>query len=397
VVRRRRLTVSAIAVVVVVLAVLRVGAPLPRPTVHLRMPALTSSGAAPSLPWPAGVPAAVAVPSAGVLVTSGPEPPVPVASLTKIMTAYVVLRDHPLAPGASGPTITMTAADVADTAADEARNDTSVPVVAGEHLSERQLLDGLMVHSANNFADTLARWDAGSVAAFVARMNAVAASLGMHHTHYVDANGISHGSVSTARDQLILTERAMSVPAFAAIVDQPAVTLPLGGTLPNYVSAVGTGGVVGVKSGFTQAALGCLVLAADRQVDGRTVLVLAAVTGQGGYDALGQAQQDDLALVDAAAGALSVRTELASDTVVGHVTAPWTGRALSLRTVAPVDAVVWPGLAPTASVSVHLPDRLVQGASVGSLTVVQGATRHTVGLRLGGTLPPAGVVWRLLR
>jgi D-alanyl-D-alanine carboxypeptidase (penicillin-binding protein 5/6) len=180
--------------VVLSLVVVAVAAQLhrsvPEPVVHAAM--ITTSavtpGDPPKLPWPTTGQAAVAVPGRGLLVQSGPETPVPIASLTKIMTAYLVLRDHPVGPTAEGPGISMNVADEEEAGVDEEEGATSVPVVPGEVLTERQLLNGLLVHSANNFADILATWDAGSVPAFVARMNATAKSLGMSDTHYSDTN-----------------------------------------------------------------------------------------------------------------------------------------------------------------------------------------------------------------
>ena len=107
--------------------------------------------------------------------TSGPEQPVPVASLTKLMTAYVILHDHPLAPDESGPHITVTQADVDDYDTDTVSDDSNAQVTARRAVDRAQVLEGLLVHSADNYADMLARWDAGSVPAFVAKMNAAAA------------------------------------------------------------------------------------------------------------------------------------------------------------------------------------------------------------------------------
>ncbi len=174
-----------------------------------------------------------------------------------------------------------------------------MPVQAGEALSERQLLNGLMVHSANNFADMLARWDSGTVTAFVVKMNATASGLGMTDTHYADANGLSESSQSSAQDQLRLAMRAMSIPTFAAVVDQPTVTEPVAGVVTNFVQAIGTDGVVGVKSGFTQAAMGCLVLAADRVVDGPQDPRHGGGHRTTGADPLDAANAADLALIDA--------------------------------------------------------------------------------------------------
>ena len=127
------------------------------PTVHV-----ASSPVA--LPWPTTGQAAVAVPSVGIDVTSGPETPVPIASLTKMMTAYIILHDHPVPVGQNGPGITMGQPDVDDFDNDTVEDEANAQVTVGEVLTERQLLEGLLVHSANNFADTLARWDAGSIA-----------------------------------------------------------------------------------------------------------------------------------------------------------------------------------------------------------------------------------------
>jgi D-alanyl-D-alanine carboxypeptidase (penicillin-binding protein 5/6) len=397
--------VSAIAVFLAVTAALvvsRLGAAVPGPAltavVHREV---VGSGVPPALPWPSVGQGAVSVPGAGVLVQSGAERPVPVASLTKIMTAYIVLRDHPVAPTASGPSLTMGPVDVAEAARDAARNDTSVPVQVGERLTERQLLNGLMVHSANNFADTLARWDAGSIPGFVAKMNAEAAALGMTSTHYVDADGVHAGSVSTAADQLRLVARAMTIPTFAAVVDQQTITEPLTGLLANYVQAVGTDGVIGVKSGFTQAAMGCVVLAADRTVDGRRVLVLAAVTGQRGFDALGAAQSVALRLIDRAAAALRLGSVVPAGAQVATVRTRWGGGAPASVVVAPkpVTLLEWPGttvvwrVVPRRRLSVPL----AAGAPVGTLVVSDGTERvvQQVHSRQQVGAPPAA--WRLWR
>ena len=122
------------------------------------------SGVTPAIPWVPTGESAVAVPSAGLLETSGPEDPVPIASLTKMMTAYLTLEQHPLTATSSGPSIDMTAVDQAGFEQDTVEDASSVEIQAGEVLTERQLLSGLIVRSANNIADTLARWDSGSIA-----------------------------------------------------------------------------------------------------------------------------------------------------------------------------------------------------------------------------------------
>src|SRR5689334_6635067 len=157
----------------------------------------------------------------------------PIASVAKVMTAYLVLRDHPLRLGEDGPTITLTDRDVADTDHRAARDESVVPVAAGEQLTELQALQALLLPSANNIAAVLARWDAGSRERFVARMNATARSLGMTRTGYTDPSGYDAATVSTAADQVRLVVRAMRLSVFASIVATHSATLPVAGTVHN--------------------------------------------------------------------------------------------------------------------------------------------------------------------
>lgn len=381
----------------VVVGSLQLQRPLPLPVTSFEMdPAATIGGHIAAIPWPAKGQAAIAVPELGVVVASGSEHPVPIASLTKIMTAYVVLRDHPLAPGAQGPGVTIGAEDQSETTAEAAANDTTIPVQAGEVLSERQLLDGLLVHSANNLADVLARWDAGSVAAFVSKMNTAAAELGMHDTSYVDTNGLDPQSVSTAADQLRVASAAMKIPTFAAVVAQKSVTLPLAGNVSNYVQQVGTDGIVGVKSGFTQAAMGCLVLAAEREVEGRRVVVMAAVTGQLGADPLGAAASATEPLLDAAAASLRVVRVIASGMRVASVVTPWSSSRVEGVTDSSRSALAWPGEVVHRSMrTARVRNRAPAGTTLGTLTVTLGSQRMTDRVRSTRALPVPSIWWRL--
>src|SRR5919201_3959748 len=100
-----------------------------------------------------------------------------IASVAKVMTAYLVLRDHPLRLGQDGPRITLTDADAADTDRRRRQQESVVSITAGEQMTERQALQALLLPSGNNISAVLARWDAGSAGRFVARMNATARSL----------------------------------------------------------------------------------------------------------------------------------------------------------------------------------------------------------------------------
>jgi D-alanyl-D-alanine carboxypeptidase (penicillin-binding protein 5/6) len=236
----------------------------------------------PSSVWPASGQAAVVL-SGESQIHAGPnQHAAPIASVAKVMTAYLVVRDHPLRPGQDGPTITLTAADVADTYRRAWQQESVVPVAVGERLTERQALQALLLPSANNIAAVLARWDAGSEDGFVARMNATARSLGMAHTRYTDPSGYDDATMSTAADQVRIVDRAMRLPVFANIVATPSATLPVAGTVENTDTLLGHNGFVGVKTGSDDAAGGCFAFRAIRWIDGKRTTITGVVLGQPG-------------------------------------------------------------------------------------------------------------------
>jgi serine-type D-Ala-D-Ala carboxypeptidase (penicillin-binding protein 5/6) len=226
----------------------------------------------------------------------------PIASVAKVMTAYLVLRGHPLGVHDDGPTITLTDADVADTDRRGRQRESVVPIVAGEELTERQALQALLLPSANNIAAVLARWDSGSAARFVEHMNVTARSLGMTRTRYTDPSGYDDATVSTAADQLRIVERAMGLPMFANIVAKASATLPVAGTVHNTNTLLGHNGFVGVKTGSDNAAGGCFTFRAIRWIDGKRTTITGVVLGQPGYDQIDAGLAAADAMVDRIAG-----------------------------------------------------------------------------------------------
>jgi len=223
----------------------------------------------------------VTLAGAGAITTHGSTGAVPIASLAKMMTAYVILNDHPLAATSQqGPPITVSAADAALYRKEAAAGQSAVKVVAGERITEREALEALLLQSANNLAVLLANWDAGSVSAFLDRMNQAASRLGLRQTRYTDPAGFDEGTVSTAVDQVRLAVAAMGSPAFAAIVALPSVVVPVAGNIMNSNSMLGVDGIVGIKTGYTAASGGTMVVAASVTIaGGRRVLIIGAVFG----------------------------------------------------------------------------------------------------------------------
>ena len=369
--------------------------PLPVTAATSVVPAQEQVGSVAALPWPAQGEAGLFVEGVGEAGSSGGQVPVPMASIAKLMTALVVLEDHPLALGQPGPTITVTRADVNTYVAERNQNESVLPVVVGERLNEYQLLQGLLLPSASNFADLLANWNLGSVSAFVARMNARAAELGMHATHYADVSGFSPLSVSIPSDLVTLAQTAMRQPVLAQIVAQSQATLPVAGAVRNLDSLLGQGGVIGIKTGHTDQAGGCFVMAADLTIDGLSVRVYGAVMGQ--PNALAGALKASAALLQGLKPALHLRPVVRANDVIGRYRTAWdeVGAIVASQSVA---WVLLDGTEVTRQVKLDaLPAMLPAGTRVGTMVVAAGPQRAEVPLIMAAPINGPDAGWRLTR
>jgi D-alanyl-D-alanine carboxypeptidase (penicillin-binding protein 5/6) len=267
---------------------------VPVTTTTTTIPALSR---ALTLPWPKQGSAAVAVPALSVEATSPAQRRQAIASLTKMMTTWVVLHQLPLTYAQRGPCLEVTAGEVALYNYDVATDQSSVQVKKGETLCEGTLLRGMLVHSAGNYAALLVTMTGLSQTQFVNAMNRDAKQLGMIHTHYVDFTGISPYDLSTAGDQAMMAVQLISnEPIVQSIVALPKVWLPVAGAVVSYTPLIGEDGVVGVKSGYTNLAGGCDVMTINYTVGDAVVTTFAVVLGQHGYPALGIAGAANLAL-----------------------------------------------------------------------------------------------------
>lgn len=390
--RRRRLWLY-VAVLVPLLgaagfAGVRLVGPLPAPQVIQAVPQLyVIPGTPPALPWPAAGQAVLEVEGLGSLGSSGGSKPVPIASVTKVMTAYLILRDHPMRVDEDGPTLTVSADEAAAYPDQLARGESLVQVEAGEVLTERQALQALLLPSANNMAYILARWDAGSRPAFVTKMNRAAADLGMAHTHYTDPSGLQATTVSTAADQVTLARAAMKFPVMAQIVAMKQATVPVAGVVKNVNSLLGENGIVGVKTGNTDQAGGCLLFAADLGVDGHPVNVIGAVLGPG------PEMQDAFAavhrLMAAASTVVHEYRAVHAGQLVATVRGPL-GRGTTLVAADDLDVLGWPGLTYRLDTRATVPDRIAAAVGVGTLRLTADNTAVSTSVRTTGALIPPG-------
>jgi len=353
-------------------------------------------GGTPVLPWPNVGGAAVAVSGLGLIGTSGSSAPAPAASVAKVMTAMVLLADKPIDPGQSGPILVMTDQDVATYAADLADQQSVVRVVAGEQLDEFQALEALLIASGNNIAETLARWDAGSVGAFVTKMNQRAASLHLSHTTFADPAGLSTQTVSTPADLVVMGMAAMQQPALAQIVGLPIATLPVAGTVYNVNYALGQSGIVGIKTGFGLNLGANFLFAALATIDGQDLTLIGCVMGLPTLDAAFQSAED---LIAAMKESLRAPRIVTPDQVVGAYKTPW-GDHADLVATAAVTLIEWPGMKVVESIdspALGVDGPVSSGLPSGHLHIALGDQRVDVPLVTAGSLQPPGLTWRLWR
>jgi len=356
----------------------------------------TVPGAVPRIPWPSGASAVMGAFGLGIIASSGNERPVAAASVTKVMTAMLILTDKPLKKDETGPTITITDTDVQSYLTDQADKESVVAVQAGEQLTELELLEGLLIPSANNFAETLARWDAGTIDKFVAAMNKRAADLNMTQTKFADTSGASPQTVSTPSDLMKLGMEAMKQEVFAQIVQMAQADLPVGGRVYNVNAALGQRGIIGIKTGSGLAEGANFLFAADATIDGQSVRLYGCVMG---LPTLARAFAAAKSLIASMHANLHVRRIIAKNQAVATYATPWGGQSDLLSTV-DVDLVEWPGMIVRQRLdapAIVVDKPIAPGTREGSEHVVLGDYLLDVELVTASPLYPPGRAWRLTR
>jgi D-alanyl-D-alanine carboxypeptidase len=380
---------AAAGLMLLALVVTQMVRPLPTARLRLVTPAAHTVPGALRLPWPSTGQAVIEVDGIGRMGGSGAATPTPTASVAKVMTAYVFLHDHPLASGQEGPTYRISPEEAARLPWRVAREETHVNVVANQPFTEREALEALMIVSANNIAHELARWDSGGDVPFVAKMNAMARSLGMTGTRYTDPSGFDATTVSTASDQVLLFRAAMRIPAFAEVVSKPTFTPRTGGeTRSGGNTLLGSYGVVGGKTGFTSQAGANYVFAA--RYAGR--LLVGAVMAQPNATSPAVAVAAAQPMIIAAENSLTRVTLAPRGTVLARMDDGY-GHRIPLAAAVPVTATGWPGLTMRLQVSGTVPRHAPSGATFAWVTT--GGDRTP--LKLTRPLHAPGVFDKLAR
>jgi serine-type D-Ala-D-Ala carboxypeptidase (penicillin-binding protein 5/6) len=360
------------------------------PAQVLAVPAPTPSTPQLSFP-PYGAAAVGAVGYDGVLATGGSTEALPIASITKIVTALVSLDARPLALGEPGPGIELSDIDEQFYAEQVADGGSVAPVEVGVTISQYAMLQLMLLPSANNYAESMASWAFGSEDAFLAAARVWLDSHGLAATTITDPTGILPSNVSTATDLVALAKLAIENPVIAEIVATPSADIPGIAVVENTNSLLGRDGVDGIKTGTLDEAGSCLLFSADYVVGGETVTLVGAALGGPNRPTLNE--NITTLLAGTLAGFQQVTLVTAGQPIAEYDTI-W-GDASTAVAAEDVSIVTWIG----TPISVLVESRSVlygaPGDDVGELSFAVGPRTVTVPIELDTTIDDPGPWWRL--
>ena len=337
--RRRRIVVFGTAGVVGTLALSLLGigvAPLPSAAITPTAPLDYTSDPA-TLAVPEFGVTAVQADGFGLLTGTDMDKPVSIASIGKVVTALVVLDARPISEGANGESITFDVQDVQAFNDSVANAESRADVVEGMTLSQRDVINVMLVKSANNYARTLVRWAFGSEEAYVDAANTWAQNNGLANTTIADASGLDAATQSSLADLIVLGELALANPVTAVAVASTTITVDPIGELENSNKLLGTLGVNGIKTGTTDEAGACLLFAANLPVGDQTVQIIGVTVGAPDQITLTSALESLLASIQSG---FHVVTPITQGAELAMATTAW-GSSGGLAATESVTRVVW--------------------------------------------------------
>lgn len=348
------------------------------------------SAPASALSWPSEGAAAVAVRGFDSLAVSS-DLVAPMASVTKLVTTLMVLEQSPIAPGEPGPTFTFSWADDDSYWEFLARDESALEMPEGESLTQYQMLQGVLIGSAGNYAERLARTYWPNDDAFARAAADWLQRNGLGGITVIEPTGIDEANRADAASLIALSRLAMATPVVAEIVRMPSVELPGVGLVENTNDLLlSDPQIVGIKTGSLDEEF-TLTAAREFTAGALPLLAYAAVIGQTDSDA--RFSETGRLLVDVAAEA-SMPHALPAGTKVGTVTTLW-GASSDILTTTDAPVVLWNGATAPVAVSLTLGDARTAGETVGEVRVSGPMDSATSAAQLTADLPGPGRWWRL--
>lgn len=363
------------------------------PTTSPKLTSLQSlTQPAANLAWPDyGSGAVGAVGFDGTLAKYGDQSPRPIASITKVITALLVLQAKPINVDEEGPSIELTQADVEIYNRGIAAGAAVQPVRAGSSITERQALETILLPSAANYSETLAIWAYGSIDAYLSAANSWLADHNLSQTGVDDTSGLSPNDVSSPGDLIELGKLALANPALASIVATKQATIPDVGTISNSNHLLGKSGINGIKTGTTSAAGACMLFSNVITVGGESVKVVGVLLGA---DNRGQQESDVTDLLVSVEPAFRMVKLVSRNQEFASYKSSW-GQTAKLISNKDVSEVIWADT--PISIKVQADNiRLVEtGERKGEVVINIGDKIIRQPLVVSHKISDPGIMWRL--
>lgn len=406
--RRRRIGLIVTAIVLVVLVGVPGGyvwwaltAPVSAPVVETHEPPVTvPAAAAVSLPSTGAAAIAVAggdeylgAEASGIWMTSGTGEPRSIASITKIITALVILDRHPLAdPSDPGPTITFSKADHDLYDQYYVRGATIAAMPTGSSMSLHDAIATMLIPSASNYAEAVSTWAFGSQGAFRGAAQRWLAANGLTGTTLVEPTGLDARNTSTPADLIALGKIAAANPVVARIAATSSVSLPGPGRMVNTNDLLGSNGITGLKTGNLGEGTYNLLFTASVPVGTAQPLAVTGVILGGMTRA--NVNNDVMRLIDSIRAGFHEVPLAKRDQQVGTITTPW-GSSAQVVVSDYVTIFTWADTPISVEMTTTTPKTYTDGEEVGSITWIAGPNTVTVPIEIEGTIVPPTDTWRL--
>lgn len=313
-----------------------------------------------------------------------------IASLTKMITALVGLEAVPVEAGSDGPVYTVTAADDEVLAEIIADGGTFAPAPAGLELTTRQMLELILVPSANNYATSYARWIFGSDDAYLAAANDWLARHGFDSVQIHDASGMNDDNRANAADMLRISKLVLEDPLLAQIVAASVINIPELGEITTTNRLLGDPGVIGVKTGTVFPEAYNLAVAQRGSESGRDLVALTVVLERPSADARAE---DGRAVLASLAIAWQTMPLVEAGEEIGTVTT-WTGAEVALVSDASATAVLVPGEAAIRTNSLSPLSAGPAGSVAGTVRISAPGGEQEVSVMTAAAIPEPGFWWK---
>lgn len=406
--RRRRIGLLVTAIILVVIlgtaggyVAWALNAPLPAPTGSSQQPGVPASTAAPII-LPDGTASAISISgadaylgpgAAGIWATTGTNDPRPMASISKLITALVILDAKPLADADDpGPTITFTKADHDLYDKYYVMGATIAAMPTGSSMTEREALATMLIPSASNYAEAVSSWAYGSQGAFVSAARRWLAANGLTGTTIVEPTGMSARNTSTPSDLIALGRIAAANPTIAAIAATPSISLSGPGRLTNTNDLLGVDGITGLKTGNLGYGSYNLLYTASMDVGiGQPLQIVGAVLGENTREGL---DNDVRALLTSIREGFRDVPVAKHGQQIGEYRTPW-GSTAKIVIAQEASILTWSDTPIAVSMQTTTPETYTDGAEVGSITWTAGPNTTTIPLVIEGAIEPPDDWWRL--